>query len=113
MSFVRNVKVVYFPPNCISMLTASSFGHHMIPQAVVQEVPSTKSFVLHALVKVPKTENKFSSSSTFHSYGFAASHAYNKCELFSSLQLWALTQLKCTPVWKVMVMMPSTRTGLG
>jgi hypothetical protein len=40
MSFVRNEKVVYYPPNCISMLT-SRFGHHMMPQVVVQEVHST------------------------------------------------------------------------
>jgi hypothetical protein len=109
MSFVRNVKVVYYPPNCISMLTTSRFGHHMVPQTVVQEVPSTKSCVLHALGTVHKTENKFPSSSTFHSSGFAASH----CEMFSSLELWALTQLTCTPILKVMVMMPSTRTVLG
>jgi hypothetical protein len=103
MSFV---KVVYYPPNCISMLTTSRFGHHM-PQAVVQEVPSTKSCVLHALGKVHKTENKFPSSGTFHSSGFAAS------QMFSSPQLWALTQLTCTPILKVMVTMSSTRTGLG
>jgi len=113
MSFVRNEKVVYYPPNCISMLTTSQFGRHMMPQAVVQEVPSTKSCMLHALGKVHKTENKFPSSSTFHSSCFAASHAYNRCEMFSSPQLWALTQLTCTPILKVMVKMPSTRMGLG
>jgi len=90
MSFVRNEKVVYFPPNSISMLT-SRFGHRMMPQAVVQEVRSTKSCMLHALGKVHKTENKYPSSSTFHSSGFAESHAYNNCEMFSSPQLWALT----------------------
>lgn len=83
MSYVRNKKVVYYPPNCVSMLTTSLFGHHMMPQAVVQEVPSTKSCVLHALDKVHKTENKFPSSSTFHNSGFAASHAYDSCEMFS------------------------------
>jgi hypothetical protein len=41
MSFVRNEKVVYYPPNCITMLTTSQFGHHMVPQAVVQEIHST------------------------------------------------------------------------
>jgi len=91
----------------------SLFGHHMMPQAVVQEVPSTKSCVLHALGKEHKTENKFPSCSTFHNSGFAASHAYNSCEMFSFPQLWALTQLTCTPILKVMVLMPSTRTGLG
>jgi DDE superfamily endonuclease. len=50
ISFVRNVKVVYYPPNCISMLT-SQFGYHMMLPAVLQEVPSTKSCVLHALGK--------------------------------------------------------------
>jgi hypothetical protein len=81
-------------------------------QAVLQEEPSTKSYILHALGKGHETEYKGFTISTFHSGGFAASYAHNNCDLFSSLQLWALTQ-KLTPAPVQKMMMPSVRTELG
>ena len=46
MSFIRNVKVVYYPPNCTSMSQLPDLCHHEMVQAVLWETPSTERCVL-------------------------------------------------------------------
>jgi hypothetical protein len=51
MSNIRNVRVVYYPPNRTSMPQLSDLCHYKIMQAALWETPSTKKCVLTGRIK--------------------------------------------------------------
>jgi hypothetical protein len=86
--FLRNVKVVYYPPNCTSMLQPLDLGTIKCFKQFLQEAPSAKSCVLDGLREGRRTENHCFASDTFHSSSLVISHAVINSELFSSVWLW-------------------------
>jgi hypothetical protein len=82
MSFITNVKVVYYPPNAKSMLQPLDLGITQVYQPLVQEAPSTKPCAFSGLGTGHRNRSQSQASNTLHSSTLVTSHRVDNCESF-------------------------------
>jgi hypothetical protein len=88
MSFLRHIKVAYYPSKCTSMLQPLNLNTLLHISNSFQEAPSKKGCVHDGHRKERKTKNQAFARNASHGSSLAISNTVKDCELILSVQLW-------------------------